>query len=381
MHLTIAIPTFNRCEYLKKNIDYFDKLLKPTDVRISLTISNSASVDGTADFLHCLHTRRSDLHIFNQKTDWTGGNYGYLADTVPEDVDWVWFMGDDDYIPDPKALLNLCNLLREKTNDPDFGFVHVCQAKRSRNTGKIITDTTFNLCNLYGYTEMLGWISSLVIRKKQFIAALKKTDARAQLARDEVAHENSHSSFFQAGYIFEEIFWMKGSFIDLPLVETQELGMTEDTRNRWEMENMGERYIYVMDDIKRLKNNGLPLSNLSPHFFRYHRYQLWDRFIIYQLGLVEAYGDGNRDIQIESSMSRFVANWERISSISSYLEESVTKKLLICAIENGLGLCNLYFETGFSSGVKELIKRHRELHTIHTYDFAVEHNLNSFREE
>ena len=189
----------------------------------------------------------------------------------------------------------------------------------------------------------------------------------------------SYFCFFH--FIFEEIFWMKGSFIDLPLVETQELGMTEDTRNRWEMENMGERYIYVMDDIKRLKNNGLPLSNLSPHFFRYHRYQLWDRFIIYQLGLVEAYGDGNRDIQIESSMSRFVANWERISSISSYLEESVTKKLLICAIENGLGLCNLYFETGFSSGVKELIKRHRELHTIHTYDFAVEHNLNSFREE
>ena len=60
---------------------------------------------------------------------------------------------------------------------------------------------------------------------------------------------------------------MKGSFIDLPLVETQELGMTDDTRNRWEMENMGERYIYVMDDIKRLKNNGFPLSNLSPHFF------------------------------------------------------------------------------------------------------------------
>ena len=212
MHLTIAIPTFNRCEYLKKNIDYFDKLLKPTDVRISLTISNSASVDGTADFLHCLQTRRSDLHIFNQKTDWTGGNYGYLADTVPEDVDWVWFMGDDDYIPDPKALLNLCNLLREKTNDPDFGFVHVCQAKRSRNTGEIITDTTFNLCNLYGYTEMLGWISSLVIRKKQFIAALKKTDARAQLARDEVTRKQPFI-IFQAGYIFEEIFGCKAHLL------------------------------------------------------------------------------------------------------------------------------------------------------------------------
>ena len=165
--------------------------------------------------IFCIVFKRggSDLHIFNQKTDWTGGNYGYLADTVPEDVDWVWFMGDDDYIPDPKALLNLCNLLREKTNDPDFGFVHVCQAKRSRNTGKIITDTTFNLCNLYGYTEMLGWISSLVIRKKQFIAALKKTDARAQLARDEVAHENSHSSFFKPDIFLKKFFGCKAHLL------------------------------------------------------------------------------------------------------------------------------------------------------------------------
>ncbi len=373
MHLTIAIPTFNRCNYLKKNIEYFDKLLRPDDVRISLTISNSASVDNTSEFLQSLQTMRDDLNIFNRKTDWTGGNYGYLADTVPGDADWVWFMGDDDYIPDPNALHSLCNLLREKTDDPNFGFVHVCQAKRSRNTGKITTDTTFNLCNLYGYTEMLGWISSIVIRRKQFVAALKKTDARAQLARKEAAHENSHSSFFQAAYIFEEIFWMMGSFIDSPLVETQEQGMTEATRDRWERENMGERYIYIMDDIERLKNNGLPLSRLSPQFFRYHRYQLWDRFIIYQLGLIETYGDGKRDMQTDSSMSRFVKNWERISSITSYLDESVTKKLLICATENGLGLCNLYLETGFNSAVRELIKRQRDLHTIHTYDFAIEY--------
>ena len=213
---------------------------------------------------------------------------------MPGDADWVWFMGDDDYIPDPNALHSLCNL-REKQMIQIL-IVHVCQAKRSRNTGKITTDTTFNFCNLYGYTEMLGWISSIVIRRKQFVAALKKTDARAQLARKEAAHENSHSSFFQAAYIFEEIFWMTGSFIDLPLVETQEQGMTKATRDRWERENMGERYIYIMDDMERLKNNDLPLSRLSPQFFRYHRYQLWDRFIIYQLGLIETYGEGKRDM-------------------------------------------------------------------------------------
>ena len=45
MHLTIAIPTYNRCEYLRKNIEYFDKVRRPDGIKLSLTISNSASED------------------------------------------------------------------------------------------------------------------------------------------------------------------------------------------------------------------------------------------------------------------------------------------------------------------------------------------------
>ena len=76
MHLVIAIPTYNRCNYLKKNIQYFDQQIRPKKVRISLAISNSASVDDTEKYLEELKSKRKDVFTFNEQTGWNGGNYG-----------------------------------------------------------------------------------------------------------------------------------------------------------------------------------------------------------------------------------------------------------------------------------------------------------------
>ena len=59
MHLTIAIPTYNRCEYLKKNIESFDKVRRPNGIKLSLTISNSASEDSTEAYLEKISKRKT----------------------------------------------------------------------------------------------------------------------------------------------------------------------------------------------------------------------------------------------------------------------------------------------------------------------------------
>ena len=101
------------------------------------------------------------MSVFNKLTDWSGGNYGYLCQALPMDADWVWFMGDDDYLTDPSSLQKICEILIEKNDDPNFKFVHACQSRRSLNSGKVIYDSVMGLCNNFGYTEMLGWISIL----------------------------------------------------------------------------------------------------------------------------------------------------------------------------------------------------------------------------
>ena len=201
--------------------------------------------------------------------------------------------------------------------------------------------------------------------------ALQKVDARAQQARDEPALGNTHSAFFQASYIFEEIYWMRGAFIDSPLVDMQDQEMTEATRQRWQSENMGERYIYIIDDLQRLKSQGLPIKDLRNEFFRYHEYQIWDRFIIHQLNVLEAFGNGDDSELIKNSMARFVDNWGRISAIAGLLSDPVCKKQLTTIVENCIGLSNLFLETNFNPAVKELLLRQRELHTVSEYDFCI----------
>ena len=371
MKIVIAIPTFNRCQKLKRNIDSIDKQIIPDGVELSLAISNSASTDSTREFLRELSARRSNTFLFNQQTEWTGGNYGYLESIIPEQADWVWYMGDDDYFPEETSLTSMCEFLKKNDSDQDFVFVHACQAQRSTSSGQIFKADVLNLCNKFGYIEMLGWISSIVMRAQPFRNALRKIDKRVQVARTEPMLGNSQSAFFHSSYFLEEVYHKKGAFIDMPFVDPQDESMTEDTRQRWQNENMGERYIYVVDDLVRLRSIGLPLKNLQQSFFKYHRYHLWDRFVTHQLSTLEAFGRGAKTDLVSVSVQRFAKNWERILEIIPFIGDTVSQKHLNIQFEVAIGLCNLFIEKNFDPMVKELIMRQIELHSVETYDFNV----------
>ena len=371
MKIVIAIPTFNRCQKLKRNIDSIDKQIIPDGVELSLAISNSASTDSTREFLIELSARRSNTFLFNQQTKWTGGNYGYLESIIPEQADWVWYMGDDDYFPEETSLTSMCEFLKKNDSDQDFVFVHACQAQRSTSSGQIFKADVLNLCNKFGYIEMLGWISSIVMRAQPFRNALRKIDKRVQVARTEPMLGNSQSAFFHSSYFLEEVYHKKGAFIDMPFVDPQDESMTEDTRQRWQNENMGERYIYVVDDLVRLRSIGLPLKKLQQSFFKYHRYHLWDRFVTHQLSTLEAFGRGAKTDLVSVSVQRFAKNWERILEIIPFIGDTVSQKHLNIQFEVAIGLCNLFIEKNFDPMVKELILRQIELHSVETYDFNV----------
>ena len=48
-----------------------------------------------------------------------------VAKIIPEDVDWVWFMGDDDYLTSNESVSALHSLILNENQD--LSFVHVCQ--------------------------------------------------------------------------------------------------------------------------------------------------------------------------------------------------------------------------------------------------------------
>ena len=232
MHLVIAIPTFNRHQNLRRNIQSIKNQIIPDGIKLSLAISNSASTDDTGEYLRELSAKNDNIIIFNQQTGWTGGNYGHLASIIPEDADWVWFMGDDDFFPTKEIIKIVTEFLLRASSNKQFTFLHACQARRSTGSGKIIEDTVLNLCNRLGYTEMLGWISSMIVKQDFFVKILKKIDARVQLARKEPVLSQSHSAFFHSSYFLQDLFDQNAAFIDLPLFEPQDEVMTNETRER-----------------------------------------------------------------------------------------------------------------------------------------------------
>ena len=161
MHFVFAIPTFNRINLLKKNITALVNQNLNSKVKISICVSNTASSDDTINYLNNLKENNKNVIINNKKLKSENENLGSLASIIPGDADWVWYLGDDDILMSDDALLKVANVI--ENNDIDF--IHVSQYRRSNKNEELIQQSVSELCNTMGYTEILGWISSIVVKR------------------------------------------------------------------------------------------------------------------------------------------------------------------------------------------------------------------------
>lgn len=98
--LSILIPTYNRDEFLLKNLNILYEIIKKANLLDSITIilSNNSSTDNTADIIKSFkdgHDAR--INIFEQEN-----NIGLKANALfvlsKSEDEYVMYLGDDDYI-------------------------------------------------------------------------------------------------------------------------------------------------------------------------------------------------------------------------------------------------------------------------------------------
>jgi len=316
MKIAFAIPTYNRLSRLQVAIESIRAQERPPGLEIELVISNSASTDGTTEYIDSLKNGQIELpvHCWNQVDHGTGAdNWRRVAQAVPEDVDWVWFLGDDDYIVDPRACWTISLLLQDPTN-ADVHFVHASQARRASAEGStsIVKGTCFELCNRYGYHELMGWMSSLFVKRKIFCEALIAVLPPG-------CDGTKLSAFVHSAAIFERLAAEQMLFVDAPLVEPQDLAQTEESISRWAVENVGGRYFYVLDDFRSLYDRGVVPSGYSKTFFRYLTYSLWDRLAAQLIGEV---------VKNESIDDDAIGKFKRLEGVINTLADPVEKKMM-----------------------------------------------------
>ena len=330
MKFAIAIPTYNRVEALKRALSHIEKQIIPEGVDLYCVISNTASTDGTHEFLSGLTSQKIRYVIHSSLENSIYVNWRKCFEIIPPDMDWVWFHGDDDYLFDEKSLQIVCDQIR-KLDDANLSLVHPCQARRSRNSGKVFKGTLLDLCNQIGYHEMLGWMSSLVVRADRFLAAMLSPQPQVQSAEDALALKIS--AYSHSAKILEYCYADQAVFIDFPLVEPQDVQQTKESVARWAVEAIGERYFFVVDDLLKLKDKGVLSSGVTKNFFRYLNGNLWDRYINFIF--VELINTG-------SLSDRTRQHIERLRSISTLL-----------AIPSDV---KIYLEMYF--GIEERVNRH-----------------------
>ena len=134
INFIIAIATFNRIENLKVAIHSIIKQKVKKNINLEIVISNSCSSDETSSFLKSLKTNKK-FHIFNKNEKISSNtlsqfvNFENLSKTIPDDADWVWWLGDDDKLMDNNSVQCVIDKILEN-NDDDLAFVHACNAQR-----------------------------------------------------------------------------------------------------------------------------------------------------------------------------------------------------------------------------------------------------------
>ena len=377
IEIAVAIPTYNRLENLQQCVTRFNSQIVPDAVNLSLVISNSASTDGTAHYLQKLVKSQKNIYVFNELLDWVGGNYGCILKALPPKIEWVWLMGDDDEFASPESVKKVCQLISKNKKNKDFAFIHACDQARSQQSGNVFLDSTFNLCKRFGYLEMLGWFTSLVVRKKEFVSALLEIHQRASVMRGKELIKTPFSAFFHSSYLLQHLHKTSGALFDEPLVREQQKTDHAETEKRWANENMGERYLYVVDDFQRLIELGLPLGALPSQFFKYHKYHLWDRFIIYQINAALELVGSKDPLLISAYQPNFQKNWQRIEFIATMLASTEIQKWLLILSQNVRALSQLLFREPNNKSISEILTQTRNYLTLGCYDYNINHHENT----
>ena len=320
INIAVAIPTFNRLDKLQFALQKIEAQELDERFTVTCVISNIASQDGTTEFLDSLKSNKIRYVIWNTPQTNIVANWHRCAQTIPVEIDWVWFHGDDDYLANPQVIKGLVEILLTH-GDTKLSIVHACQGRRSQNSGKIIRGNLFDLCNQIGYHEILGWMSSLVVRKDKFVSAIERAHQPfvQGLQPDELL-EHKVSAYRHSFGLLEECVNDDALFVDLPWVEPQDNAQTEESMKRWSEMHEGERYFYVVDDILSMYERGIIQKKCSPMFFRYLTYSFWDRYAAHLVAAA---------VQTGKISGRDKEHWTRIKKIGELFAIDRDKKLFL----------------------------------------------------
>ena len=249
-----------------------------------------------------------------------------IAAAMPDDADWAWTLETGHRLYQYDSLQILAKTIRQNAY-ANVNVVHVCDAGQSFDTGHIQYKTVDELCQAFGYFEILGKISSLIIRpahyKFAFNGHLADTAKAANDGEIWVSH-HTHSQF-----LFLALSQTTAILADLKLVDL-------DSGADWAKPGKSHEWFKIAREIVELGAATGNSTKWKPHFFRYGTVSLWSELVRQQSLCAKAFTPEVNSDSVE--MLHFIDQWQVLLELADYIAHQEVHGVICDVVTNGIRL-------------------------------------------
>lgn len=96
--LTIGIPTYNRSDYLKKNLERLLPQVEQCKDKVEVIVSDNCSQDSTKDVVESFMEKYQDILYYNRNKKNEGYLYNFNECVTRSSADYILLLGDDDEV-------------------------------------------------------------------------------------------------------------------------------------------------------------------------------------------------------------------------------------------------------------------------------------------
>lgn len=287
-----------------------------------------------------------------------------LAAAIPDDADWVWTLETGHRLYQRDSLQLLAKTIQKKI-DATVNVIHICDARQSFNSGYIEHNILGKLCEAFGYFEMLGKASSLIIRpthyKFAFSSHLADTAVAAKDGKIWVSH-HTHSQF-----IFLALSQNNAALVDLKLVDL-------DSGLDWTTPKTSHEWFKVAREIVELAAAAGKNTKWKSHFFRYGTVSLLNELVRQQSLCAQGFTPDMNSESVE--MLHFIDQWQVLLRLADHVAQREMNEVICDVVTNGvrLTLDFLQSEDGNTSRMKTFFEEQtRDIKTYPTTLFPADY--------
>ena len=249
-----------------------------------------------------------------------------IAEALPEHLDWVWAIEEGHSLYSRNAVEQVASTIHEITH-ANVHLIHASNADRSFDTGYSQIRTVAELCDEFGYFEILGRLSLLLVRPTHFKFAFGKHLLKtATGGRSGDVWITPHT---QAQFLYLALSQSDGLLVDLKLVnrDTEDDNATPQGVDGW---------FQITRELIELNSSFESSRKWAPHFFRYGETSLWSELVMRQ-GFIAATFRPEMD-ESSPELLQFIDNWNVLLELADYVDNEEAVEAIYTVVTSGIKL-------------------------------------------